>query len=59
MPDTPQLRDHYGVPSGCRPGLGFPTSHLLLLMDHRSGLLVDDPANFSVFSLGGHIVTEP
>jgi len=41
MPDTPQLRAHYGVPSGCRPGLGFPTSHLLLLMDHRSGLFLD------------------
>ncbi len=41
MPDTPQLREHYGVPSGCREGLGFPTSHLLLMMDHRSGLLVD------------------
>jgi Transposase DDE domain len=41
MPDTPPLRAHYGVPSGCRPGLGFPTSHLLLLMDHRSGLFLD------------------
>lgn len=41
MPDTPPLRDYYGVPSGCGPGLGFPTSHLLLLMDHRSGLLID------------------
>ena len=41
MPDTPELRCHYGVPSGCREGLGFPTSHLLLLMDHRSGLLID------------------
>jgi len=50
MPDTPELRAHYGVPSGCRPGLGFPTSHLLLLMDHRSGLLidcVDSPMNTS------------
>jgi Transposase DDE domain len=41
MPDTPELRSHYGVPSGCREGLGFPTSHLLMLMDHRSGLLID------------------
>src|SRR4051812_15337317 len=41
MPDTPELRAHYGVPSGCRAGLGFPTSHLLLLMDHRRGLIVD------------------
>jgi hypothetical protein len=41
MPDTPQLRDYYGVPAGCREGLGFPTSHLLLLMDHRSGMFID------------------
>jgi hypothetical protein len=41
MPDTPPLRSYYGVPSGCRAGLGFPTSHLLLLMDHRSGLFLD------------------
>jgi hypothetical protein len=50
MPDTPALRTHYGVPSGVREGLGFPMSHLLLLMDHRSGLLidcVDSPMNTS------------
>lgn len=41
MPDTPELRTHYGVPSGCRPGLGFPTSHLVMMMDHKSGLLLD------------------
>lgn len=41
MPDTPPLRSHYGVPSVCREGLGFPTSHLLLLMDQRSGLFID------------------
>jgi hypothetical protein len=41
MPDTPELRKHYGVPSGCRSGLGFPTAHLLMLMDHRSGLFLD------------------
>jgi hypothetical protein len=41
MPDTPELREHYGVPAGCREGLGFPTSSLLLTFDHRSGLLID------------------
>jgi len=53
MPDTPQLREHYGVPSGCREGLGFPTSHLLLLMDQRTGLFidcVDGPMNTSDLS---------
>jgi Transposase DDE domain len=53
MPDSPTLREHYGVPAGCRPGLGFPTSHLLVLMDHRSGLLIDcrdSPLNTSDLS---------
>lgn len=40
MPDTPVLRTHYGVPKPCLEGLGFPMSHLLLLMDHASGLVV-------------------
>jgi len=53
MPDAPELRSHYGVPSGCREGLGFPMAHLLLLMDHRSGLLIDcidSPMNTSDIS---------
>lgn len=41
MPDTPTLREHYGVSGRCREELGFPTSHLMLLLDHRSGLLID------------------
>jgi hypothetical protein len=41
MPDTPPLRAHYGVPGACKEGLGFPTSHLLLLMDHHSGAVLD------------------
>jgi len=41
MPDTPELRRHYGVPTPCREGLGFPMSHLTMLIDHRSGFLID------------------
>lgn len=41
MPDAPALRDHYGVPPGVKEGLGFPTSHLLMRMDHRAGLILD------------------
>lgn len=41
MPDTPLLRDHYGVSGQSREELGFPSSHLLMLLDHRSGLLID------------------
>ena len=53
MPDTPPLRSHYGVPARCREGLGFPTAHLLVTMDHRSGLVlgcVDSPLNASDLS---------
>jgi hypothetical protein len=41
MPDTRALREHYGVSGRCREQLGFPTSHLMILLDHRSGLLID------------------
>jgi hypothetical protein len=41
MPDTQALREHYGVPSPARPGLGFPVSSLMLMMDHKTGLLLD------------------
>jgi len=46
MPDTKVLRKHYGVPPQARKGLGDPTSHLLLCVDHRSGLItqcIDGP----------------
>src|SRR5689334_9949101 len=41
MPDTPPLREYYGVPGACKNGLGFPTSHLMLLMDHHNGAMLD------------------
>jgi hypothetical protein len=41
MPDTPALRQHYGVPGASKLLLGFPTSHLILLMDHHSGIMLD------------------
>lgn len=53
MPDTSALRAHYGVSSECREGLGFPTSSLLMLMDHDSGLVIDcidSPLNTSELS---------
>jgi hypothetical protein len=53
MPDTPELRAHYGVSSECRDGLGFPISHLLIVMDHQSGVMidcVDSPLNTSDLS---------
>jgi len=41
MPDTPELRSHYGIPPGVKKEIGFPTSHLLVRMDHRTGLILD------------------
>jgi len=41
MPDTPQLRQVFGTPSGQRPGCGFPVAHLLVLFNAPTGLLLD------------------
>jgi hypothetical protein len=41
MPDTPQLRDHFGQSGQQKKGCGFPTAHLLLLFNARTGLAVD------------------
>jgi len=35
-PTPPALRQHYGVSSAVSRGPGIPSSHLMLLMDHRS-----------------------
>jgi hypothetical protein len=40
MPDTNQLRAHFGLPNGQRTGCGFPVVHLLAMFDAASGLLV-------------------
>jgi hypothetical protein len=40
MPDTPELRAHFGQPSGQAEGCGFPVAHLLALFDARRGYLV-------------------
>lgn len=41
MPDTPELRKVFGVPSGPRPGCAFPVAHLLVLFSAATGLLID------------------
>jgi hypothetical protein len=40
MPDTPQLQDAFGHPTGQRPGCGFPVAHLLGLFHAGTGLLL-------------------
>lgn len=41
MPDAPALQKTFGQPGGAKPGCGFPVMHLLVLIDHATGLLVD------------------
>jgi hypothetical protein len=40
MPDTPQLRRHFGLPAVARPGVSYPTAMILGLLDLASGLFV-------------------
>jgi hypothetical protein len=39
MPDTAELRAHFGQPAEQKPGCGFPVAHLLALLDVHTGLL--------------------
>jgi Transposase DDE domain len=41
MPDTPELRKAFGMPSGQEPGCGFPVAHLLVLFSAATGMLID------------------
>ena len=41
MPDTPELRAHFGQPAEQRPGCGFPVAHVLALLDAHTGVLRD------------------
>ena len=40
MPDTPQLREHFGQPGGQREGCGFPVAHWLVMMHAGSGMIM-------------------
>src|SRR5205085_2469551 len=39
MPDTPELQAEFGQPAGQAPGCGFPTAHLLVGCQARTGYL--------------------
>ncbi len=41
MPDTPQLRQAFGTPSGQQEGCGFPSAHLLVLFNANTGLMLN------------------
>ncbi len=40
MPDTEELREEFGYPSGQAEGCGFPTAHLLVQFEARTGYLI-------------------
>jgi hypothetical protein len=40
MPDDPALQNHFGSPTGQRPGCGFPVGHLVALFDLATGMLL-------------------
>ncbi len=39
MPDTPELRAHFGQPGGQKTGCGFPTAHWLVLLHAGTGMI--------------------
>jgi hypothetical protein len=41
MPETPELQESFGQPSGQRPGCGFPVAHLLALFHAGTGFLLE------------------
>jgi hypothetical protein len=40
MPDTKELRGHFGLPAGAWPGVGYPSGKLMGLLDLATGLFV-------------------
>lgn len=40
MPDTPQLRKHFGVPPRQKPAVGYPVGKLMGILDLVSGMLI-------------------
>jgi hypothetical protein len=40
MPDTPELRAHFGQSKKSKPGCGFPVAHLMVVVQATTGLLL-------------------
>jgi hypothetical protein len=40
MPDTPQLRKHFDLPAGTKPGVGYPSGKLMGLLDAATGMFL-------------------
>jgi len=39
MPDTPELANAFGYPGRQKPGVGFPTAHLMHIFDFATGMI--------------------
>lgn len=40
MPDMPELLDHFGLPPGQKPGVGYPVGKVMAVIDEATGMLV-------------------
>ncbi|HEY8749813.1 MAG TPA: hypothetical protein VIM11_17655 [Tepidisphaeraceae bacterium] len=40
MPDTPELRAHFHLPGGTKPGVGYPSGKLMGLLDAATGMFL-------------------
>jgi hypothetical protein len=40
MPDTPELRAHFDLPAGTKPGVGYPSGKLMGLLDAATGMFL-------------------
>ena len=40
MPDTPELRRHFDLPPGTKPGVGYPMGKLMGLLDLATGMFI-------------------
>lgn len=61
MPDVPVLQNHFGSPSGQRPGCGFPVGHLAGLFDLATGMLLHmttGPMRTSDMSQAVHVANQ-
>ena len=50
MPDEPELKAHFGQPSGQKPGCGFPVAKLLAMFHVGTGMLL----KMTLTALGAH-----
>ena len=41
MPDTPQLMERFGHPTGQKRGCAFPVAHLMMMIDLATGLIIE------------------